>query len=280
MDERSNKKKSESNELIKSQFGREAEKYAVSKIHSNQEDLEFARSIINPQTNWVCLDIATGAGHLAHTLAKYSKNIVASDLTKEMLIQAKKIAIDKNIQNMEFEEFDVHNIPHQDNKFHLTTSRIAPHHFHDITKAISEMIRVTKQGGYIFIEDTVSPDSKEGSDLFNHIEILRDPSHIKDLSEKEWVQKFVTQGCEIICVTKRDKEWPLKWWTERMSTPKNNVIQIIKLLEENFDKFNDEIRIINNNSNYNLNLSFEDKLNSWQMNPNNIYLLARKHSSN
>ncbi len=129
MDERSDKVKIDSNELIKSQFGREAEKYAVSRIHSNQEDLEFARIIINPQQNWNCLDIATGAGHLAHTLSKYSKNVVASDLTKEMLIQAKKIALNKSIQNIEFEEFDVHNIPHQDNKFHLTSSRIAPPSF-------------------------------------------------------------------------------------------------------------------------------------------------------
>ncbi len=142
------------------------------------------------------------------------------------------------------------------------------------------MIRVTRSEGYIFIEDTVSPDSKEGDELFNSIEILRDPSHIKDLSEKEWVQKFESQGCEIISVTKRNKEWPLKWWTERMSTPKKNTIQIIKLLEVNFERFKDEIGIINTNSNYNENLNFEDKLNSWQINPNNIYLLAKKNTSN
>ncbi|MHA2028871.1 MAG: hypothetical protein ACW99Q_05730 [Candidatus Kariarchaeaceae archaeon] len=142
------------------------------------------------------------------------------------------------------------------------------------------MIRVTKPHGYIFIEDTVAPNTEEADILFNRIEILRDSSHKKDLSKNEWIQIFETQGCEIISVHKRHKEWPLKWWTDRMSTPKDNVIKIIKLLEDNYKRFKDEIGIINTNAAYNENSSFDDKLNSWQMHPNNIYLLARKSSSN
>jgi ubiquinone/menaquinone biosynthesis C-methylase UbiE len=77
--------------------------------------------MVNPQQDWICLDIATGAGHLAHKLAMHSSKVVASDLTQKMLIQAEKLAIEKKIHNMEFEEFDVHNIPHQDNKFDLVS---------------------------------------------------------------------------------------------------------------------------------------------------------------
>ncbi|OLS28843.1 MAG: putative methyltransferase YcgJ [Candidatus Heimdallarchaeota archaeon LC_2] len=149
--------------------------------------------------------------------------MIASDLTSEMLLEAEKLSQKKDISNITFEEFDVHSIPHEDNKFDLVMSRIAPHHFYDINLAISEMVRVTKPSGQIFIEDTVSPNNKTASDLFNKIETLRDPSHKRDLSKIEWKEVLINSGCEILFVTKREKEWPLKWWTERMSTPKSNV---------------------------------------------------------
>lgn len=41
-------KNEDSLELNKEQFGREAYKYATSKIHSNQEDLNFVKKMIDP----------------------------------------------------------------------------------------------------------------------------------------------------------------------------------------------------------------------------------------
>ncbi|MFV2014780.1 MAG: class I SAM-dependent methyltransferase [Candidatus Heimdallarchaeota archaeon] len=263
-------------ELNKSQFGREAAKYVTSRIHSNQEDLNFVLKIINPQDYWECLDIATGAGHLAHIIAQSTKHVIASDITPQMLNETAKLAEDKKISNISFEEIDVHSIPYEDNKFDLVTSRIAPHHFYDISLAISEMIRVTKPGGFVFIEDTVAPENVIAGKLFNKIEILRDPSHKNDLSESEWKNIFTSNDCEIVSITKREKEWPLKWWTERMSTPSNNVEKIIHLLENNHYQFKDEIGIIQLTKDYDQNWPLDRKIESWKLIPNNIYLLARK----
>lgn len=267
-------------ELNKAQFGREASKYTASKIHSNQEDLNFVKKIIDPQDNWECLDIATGAGHLAHIIAQNSKHVIASDITPQMLHEAAILAKDKSIHNIEFEEFDVHSIPYVKNKFDLVMSRIAPHHFYDISLAISEMVRVTKPGGYIFIEDTVSPTKKDAGDLFNKIEILRDPSHKKDLTEDEWKKIFLQNNCEIIQQDTRQKEWPLKWWTERMSTPLEKVEEIVNLLETNYEEFKNDIGIILHTDDYKDGSTIEEKVESWEITPKNIYLLVKKNNSN
>ena len=76
----------------------------------------------------------------------------------------------------------------------------------------------------------------------------------------------------------RQKEWPLKWWTERMSTPLSNVEEIINLLETNYHEFKDNIGIILHNVDYK-NGTIEEKIESWEMTPNNIYLLVKKNIS-
>lgn len=235
---------------------------------------------MTPQDYWECLDIATGAGHLAHIIAQNTKHVIASDITSQMLNEAAKLAKEKSIENIEFVEFDVHSIPYEENKFDLVMSRIAPHHFYDISLAISEMVRVTKPDGFIFIEDTVSPNNIAAGDLFNKIEILRDPSHKNDLTKEEWTNYFLQSNCEVVKLDKRKKEWPLKWWTERMSTPLKNVEEIINLLEANYREFKDDIGIIFNSDDYKNKETVEEKIESWEITPNNIYLLVKKNNSN
>lgn len=261
-------------ELAKSQFGREASKYVTSLIHSSTDDLEFVRELIDPKSTWQVLDIATGAGHLAITLSPYVDHVIASDITPEMLIEAEKLLEEKNIDNIDLANIDVHKIPYRDNRFDLVTSRIAPHHFHDIDLAMGEMVRVTKPGGYVFIEDTVAPEDESAATIFNRIEKLRDPSHVRDLSPSEWVTLLKSKGCQLVSHTLKMKHWPLRWWTERMSAPDENVNQILDILENINEAHKDEIHITRQNPNS----LAEDPhpLDQWSIYPNNGYFLARK----
>ena len=61
-----------------------------------------------------------------------------------------------------------------------------------------------------------------------------------------------------------------------MSTPKQDVLEIMRLLEDNYEKYNNIIRIELDNNNYNSTDDFETRINSWKLIPNNIYLLAKK----
>lgn len=249
-------------DMIKEQFGREAKKYVTSQVHSNKEDLDFVRNFVAPQKSWRILDIATGSGHLALTLAPYVQEVIASDITQQMLDQTDEQASLRKIGNIETRIVDAHMIDNESNDFDLVSSRIAPHHFHNIDKAIEEMIRVTKSSGYIFIQDTISPENIEAGDYFNLIEKLRDPSHIKDLTPSEWIKKFVARGCELIKFERRTKVWPLQWWMDRMSTSPENQRKIRSLLENEAESYSQFVQI--------------DKKDDWEIRPFNGYFLFKK----
>ncbi|MHA2362711.1 MAG: class I SAM-dependent methyltransferase [Candidatus Hodarchaeales archaeon] len=252
------------NLLIKKQFGREAEKYVHSPVHANQEELKWLmKDFIQPQKEWKALDIGTGAGHLAVNLASYVSKVIATDLTQEMLDQTIKQAQEKRLKNISTQIVDVHEIPFKTNSFDFVGCRIAAHHFHSIEKAIQEMIRVTN--GIIYLQDTMAPSNKEAARYINHIEKLRDPSHIRTLSQDEWISLFKSNDCRIIKSQSKPKKWPLTWWTSRMSTPKTVVKEIIRLLENDYSQYSKFIDIRKREEN-----------NEWIIFPENIFLLAKK----
>ncbi|MFX1254401.1 MAG: class I SAM-dependent methyltransferase [Promethearchaeota archaeon] len=260
--------------LIQEQFGREAEKYVSSRVHSNVEDLEWVLNFIEPKLDWYVLDIATGAGHLALTLAPKVDRIIASDITQMMLDKATRLASERNVINLKTQIIDVHDIPFADNTFDLVTVRIAPHHFYDMERAIQEMIRTTKLDGFIFIQDTVSPEDRDSADFINHLEKLRDPSHIRTLSKSQWEDLLKRNGCKVIKSATKYKTWPLDWWTKRMSTPRKNIYEIVRLLERNYKNYIDTIRI-ERKENYNEN-ELETNIGKWTIYPNNGYFLAKR----
>ncbi|MDH5401896.1 MAG: methyltransferase domain-containing protein [Candidatus Heimdallarchaeota archaeon] len=251
-------------ELSKQQFGKVADKYVTSRIHSDKEDLDFIVYFINPNKSWSMLDIATGTGHLAHKLAPEVSKVIASDITQEMLTKTAEIAIEKKITNLSTQSIDAHEIPFEANSFDLVTSRIAPHHFSDINKAIKNMISVTKQGGYIFIQDTKAPEEAQAAKFINKIEKLRDKSHLQTYSKLQWMKFFEGNDCTIEKMHVKTKVWPLGWWTERMNTPEQDINAIISLIEENHHKYTSET-------------TYHQEENEWIITTQNIYVLARKN---
>lgn len=254
----------EKQEKIKEQFTKHADQYRNPLVHSNAEDLAFVHSIIAPEQHWKVLDIATGAGNLAVTLAPDVKEVVASDLTKAMLDQVEAHAAEKQLTNILTSEFDVHQIPLDDEEFDCVASRIAPHHFERIDGAVAEMARVLKPGGTFFIQDTLGLEDPEANEFFNTIEKLRDPSHVYDLPLSEWIKLLEKHRIRVLQVYKRIKFWPLSWWTNKMSTPTHDVKTIKELLEQNFDKFGAEMNYFKNEE-------------EWEIRPFNGYIVGKKY---
>ena len=60
-------------ELVKQQFGNNAEKYVKSKIHAKGPDLQYVVQQVESRHNNRLLDIATGGGHVANVLAPLFK---------------------------------------------------------------------------------------------------------------------------------------------------------------------------------------------------------------
>lgn len=205
-----------SKEEVKEFFGANAAAYATSKVHAKGASLARLVELVQPQAGWRVLDIATAAGHTAFIFAPHVEQVVATDITPQMLEVAAGLASERAITNVSFQEADAEALPFEDDEFDLVTCRIAPHHFPHIDRFVAEAARVLKPGGIFAVVDNISPDDETASAEYNAFEKLRDPSHGRCLSLREWQAAFITGGLHLRACETAPKEMEFENWADRM----------------------------------------------------------------
>lgn len=202
--------------LVQSQFGANAERYAASRVHAEGESLSRLVEWVAPRADWEAIDIATGPGHTALAFAPKLKHIVAADITPEMLQVARKLAEKRGITNVSFAEMPAETLSYADGSFDLVTCRTAPHHFADVAAFVREVARVLRPGGIFGLVDNISPDDPPAARLHNAFEKLRDPSHGRCLSAREWLDLLSGAGLSVRHHEILSKDIDLEGWADRM----------------------------------------------------------------
>ena len=117
----------------------------------------------------------------------------------------------EHLSNMVFVKGYAEELPFLDNSFDIVFSRLAFHHFTDVTAVFSEMVRVLKPGGKLVMIDMEAADEvlRKTED---EIETQRDPAHVKNLSKTEMLSLFETHGlaiekCETTEMPQRLENW-------------------------------------------------------------------------
>ncbi len=115
------------------------------------------------------LDVATGTGSLAITLAKKECQVTGVDLSPDMLRLAKKKVL-PNL-NVKFFNLDATNLPYPSHSFDGASVSFG---LHDMPpeighKVLKEMRRVTKRGGSILVADHLEPSSHWFAQLLHPI---------------------------------------------------------------------------------------------------------------
>jgi ubiquinone/menaquinone biosynthesis C-methylase UbiE len=222
----------ESKALSQERFARFADQYVSSQSHAKGDDLDRLVEISDPQAGWLVLDIATGGGHTALKFAPYVRQVIATDITPEMLSRAKKYILDQGVTNVAFGPADAENLPFEDCAFDLVTCRIAPHHFPDCARFVQEGSRVLKPGGLLLVQDHVLPEDVLSARYIDQFERLRDPSHNRAFSRAEWQQMFDASGLDVRHVQEITKRHQLFPWAERQQCSAETIEQLIRLLVE------------------------------------------------
>ena len=229
--------------LVQQQFGAHAAAYATSVVHAKGASLGRLIELVKPQRHWQALDVATGAGHTAAAFAPHVAHVIASDITDEMLEEARKLAAARGLANMEAAVADAEALPFDDARFDLVASRIAPHHFPDVPQFVREARRVLKPGGTFALVDNISPDplSTPG---FSHAELhaaalahnafekLRDPSHGRCLGLAEWTDVVAAGGLQVLHREILPKDMEFEPWAARMDADAATIARLRAMLEE------------------------------------------------
>jgi ubiquinone/menaquinone biosynthesis C-methylase UbiE len=188
-----------------------AQLYRDSEAHREGEDLDLV-------VEWAegaetALDVATGGGHVARRMRKAGINVVTVDPAPGMQPDVVSRGED---------------LPFADVSFDVVACRVAAHHFEDVEKALVEMARVSRDR-VIVVDNLFLDERAEEADR------VRDPSHVRNYTEKEWRELFESAGLRIEEVRRLPKQIEVEPWLERAGTPEADADRVRELLGDRIE---------------------------------------------
>jgi len=217
---------------VRRQFGANADSYIISGVHNSGPDLEVLVAALRLGGEERVLDLGSGAGHSALACADGAAEVTGIDLTPEMVAAARQLAQERGKTNVRFEPGDVERLPFEDRSFDRVITRYAFHHFPRPEDALAEARRVLRPGGLFLLADSIAPEDDDQDAFLHRIEMLRDPSHVRDHRVSELCQMLLGAGfLEPEHLGRWSIELEFDDWTRRMRTPPDRVAQIMGAFE-------------------------------------------------
>ena len=217
--------------LVGGQFGSRAEAYLKSAVHSRGPDLEALVGLAGGRSEARVLDLGCGGGHVTFNVAPHVGEIVAYDLSPEMLDVVARTARERGLGNVTTERGVAERLPFPDGSFDVVLSRFSAHHWRDFEAGLREAARVLRPGGTAGFVDTVAPGASILDTFFQAIELLRDCSHVRDYSRAEWEAAIARAGLLPRSTSQFRLRLDFASWVERMATPRLQV-EAIRALQQ------------------------------------------------
>jgi SAM-dependent methyltransferase len=204
---------------IKQEFARQAAGFATSAALTERAPIQRIIDATGADATKLALDLACGPGIVTAELAAVAGEVVAFDLTPEMLAKARERCSKANLQNVTYKEGSATQLPFPENHFDVVVTRAAIHHFQEPRRVLGEVMRVMKKGAILVVGDVVSSELAEKSALQNAIEILRDPSHVRMYPASELASLVQGSGLKIEKQDSWDQPRAFEEWAGIVADP-------------------------------------------------------------
>lgn len=224
--------------LVKSQFSGQATAYLQSSVHAQGADLRRLSEWLADDNSAELLDVGCGAGHASFTAAPLVNSVTAYDLSEGMLTVVAQEAQKRGLHNITRAQGPAEILPFAENSFDIVISRYSAHHWHDMQAALMEIRRVLKPGGRFIMMDIASPGKAILDVWLQTIEMLRDPSHIHNYSQGQWLTMVNNRGMVVEKLVGDKLHLEFSSWVARMKTP-DNIVEAIRYLQS---KVSDDVR--------------------------------------
>lgn len=204
--------------VVQAQFGPRANAYVESAVHSGGEDLNALEAIARREQPKRALDLGSGGGHVSYRLSPHAVSVTAVDLSHEMVATVADTARARGLTNIETRAAPAEKLPFEDGTFDFLACRFSAHHWRDLEGGLRQGRRVLKTGSTAVFIDVVSPGPAAFDTHLQAVELLRDPSHVRDYLTAEWESGLGRAGFLLRNTAVRRLRMDYLSWVERMRT--------------------------------------------------------------
>jgi SAM-dependent methyltransferase len=188
-----------------------AQAYRDSEAHRHGADLDVL-------VEWAAgartaLDVGSGGGNVARRLREAGLEVVTADPAPGM--QADVLA-------------PAEDLPFADRSFDVVACRAAAHHFDDVATGIRELARVAADR-VLLVDNLFMGETAEEADK------LRDPSHVRNLTEAEWRALLEDAGLVVEEARRVDQTIRFSHWLERSDCTGAEAERVRTLLADRID---------------------------------------------
>lgn len=216
---------------VAAQFGPRAADYVASAVHAVGADLDRIAAIVRAMPGARVLDLGCGGGHVAFAAATAGASVTAYDLSPDMLAAVAAEAGRRGLGTIATQAGAAEQLPFADAAFDAVLTRFSAHHWRDVRAGLGEARRVLKSGGPMVVADIVAPEDALLDTHLQAVELLRDPSHVRDYALSEWERLLGDAGFAVEAVSRSRLRMEFSSWIARMRSLDAHVAAIRSLQE-------------------------------------------------
>lgn len=220
---------------IRESFTLQAKNFESGNMNFSKQDyLSHTVTALSLKGDEMVLDAASGTCANGRSIAPFAGHVTCLDATEAMLAVGREEASKKGLSNMDFKIGLVEEMPFADESFDVVISRLAFHHFAAMEKPFEEMVRVLKKGGKLAVIDMeAAPENLREEE--DRLEILRDPSHVKNRSLEEFKTLYERNGFRLTMEERTPIPVSLDAWLALTRTPGEKASEIRSALERELE---------------------------------------------
>ncbi len=205
--------------FVDAAYSPRANEYLASAVHASGEDLDTLEALCRGRASARVLDLGCGAGHVSYRVAPHVGEVLAVDLSQPMLDVVLGAAAERGLHNIAARRSAAEHLPFDAARFDFVVSRFSAHHWHDLDAGLREAARVLARGGRAVFIDSIAPSSALIDSHLQTLELLRDPSHVRNYTAHEWLAALARAGFEVTALTTRRLRIEFSSWIARTRTP-------------------------------------------------------------
>ena len=192
-----------------------AKDYVASVTHSTGDDLDQIEAVLQGCSSTRVLDLGCGGGHVSYRAAPHVAHVVAYDLTASMLEVVAQTAAERGLSNITVRQGAAEQLPFKDAEFDVVLCRFTAHHWRNLEAGLREARRVLTPNGRAVFIDVIAPADAILDTHLQAVEILRDPSHVRNYTLAEWIAALSRSGLAVNGITTRKLRMEFSVWIAR-----------------------------------------------------------------